>query len=396
MDERYLNRLRNNIRKFYLFKTFSNFGFMLPVIVLFWQDNGLSMTKIMLLQSLFALCVVGLEVPTGYLADVWGRKRTLMGAGVFFTLGYALYSVSSSFWQFAAAEVLFALAISLISGSDSAFLYDTLKELGEESRFQQVWGKSLFYNMLFISFSNVVGGLIGKVDFRIPLYVSVPVAASILFIAKTMQEPKRHKLIVKEGYGRELLRIVRFALVENTKLRWLIVYAGVIFAFNQAALWFYQPYFSLSGMDIAYFGVVFASFQVVAAFSSKYAYRIERLLGQKTSLAVLVFIVGVSFLLMGNFVFLFSFSFAFLQQFTRGFFRVVVTDYVNKLASSDVRATIISVQNMFASLLYAIVIPFAGWAADALSLVQALFFVGLAALLFGGSVLFVLHHKKVV
>lgn len=396
MDEKYELAMRRNVKKFFLFKTISNFGFMLPVIVLFWQQNGLSMTQIMLLQSIFAFSVVALEIPTGYLADLWGRKQVLIISGLLFSVGYTAYFFSSSFWQFALAEVGFALAISGISGCDSALLYDSLVEIKEEGRFKKIWGQALFFNMLFISFSNIVGGFVGKVDYRLTLLISIPVAFAVALVSLSFTEPIRHKLVVEKGYIQELFRVVILALWKNKKLKWLILYASIIYAFNQAALWFYQPYFSLTGLDVVYFGVVFASFQIVAAFSSKYAHKVEEKLGEKSSFVLLGVLVTGSFLLMSQFIFLFSFTFAFLQQFVRGFFKVVINDYVQKLTTSNVRATVISIQNMFASLLYALIIPFLGYAADVLSLAQSLLFTGIGAGVLASAALIVISKKKII
>ena len=57
-------------------------------------------------------------------------------------------------------------------------------------------------------------------------------------------------------------------------------YLAVINIFTQVAFWLYQPYFKFSGMDIAYFGVFFASFQLVSGISSKYAHKIEKIFGK--------------------------------------------------------------------------------------------------------------------
>ena len=61
------------------------------------------------------------------------------------------------------------------------------------------------------------------------------------------------------------------------------------------------------------FGIVFASFQIVAALTSKYAHILEERIGQRYSLIMLVVLLVMSYVLMSNFIFLFSFSFAFLQ-----------------------------------------------------------------------------------
>ena len=247
-----------------------------------------------------------------------------------------------------------------------------------------------------IAFANILGGFIGKINLRYTLYASVPFFALMIPLALSMQEPLRHKLVFEKGYLRKIFETIKFNFRENNKLKWIIIYSGVIYAFNQSALWFYQPYFKLTGLDIMYFGFVFASFQVMAAITSKYAHKIEKKMGQKYSLIMLVFLVAGSYLLMSNFIFLFSFSFSFLQQFVRGFRGVVISDYINKLVSSDLRATILSMENFVGRLLYAIVVPIFGWVADVYSLVQALSIIGITALFSGVATLLIFRKNRLL
>jgi len=231
---------------------------------------------------------------------------------------------------------------------------------------------------------------------RYALYASIPFFTLMIPVAFSLQEPKRHKLIFEKGYAKELFKIIKVALIQNKKLRCIIIYSGIIYAFNQSALWLYQPYFKLSGLDIAYFGIVFASFQVVAAFSSKYAHKLEEKLGQKYSLAMLIFLVTGSYFLMSNFVFLFSFSFCFIQQFVRGFKNTVVTDYINQLTESTMRATVLSAESFVGRLFYAAIIPIFGWIADVYTLEQALTVMGITTLISGIIILIILKKNKVL
>lgn len=386
--------LQSNIWKFYLFYIFGGLSFFFPIVVLFWQDNGLNLTQIMILQSLFSITVVLLEVPTGYFADIFGRKKTLMLGGIFLSMGIFAYSLGYNFYQFLIAEILWGFGCSFISGTDSALVYDTLRDLNQEEMYKKIWGNAIFYSLLAMAFSSIVGGFIGKINFRWTFYAMLPFMILLIPLAWSMKEPKRHELIFKKGYMLELFKIIKF-LFKNKKIRWLIIYSAVIVGFNNAVLWLYQPYFILTGLDIFYFGFIFASFQLFAALSSKYAHRIEKRLGQKYSLAMLAVLVGGSYLLMGNFIYIFSFSFAFLQQFVRGFSEPVISDYLNKLISSDIRATALSTQSLISHLSYAIIIPFIGWIADVYSLVQALTILGITTLVVGGVLLAILHKDRV-
>ncbi|HII29524.1 hypothetical protein COV22_02165 [Candidatus Woesearchaeota archaeon CG10_big_fil_rev_8_21_14_0_10_47_5] len=389
-------QLRANIWKFYLFQVFSCLAFFTPIIVLFWQDNGLSLTQIMILQSLYALSVVILEIPTGYFADIFGRRKSLIFAGSFLALGMFTYALGRNFYQFLVAELLWGVGESLISGADSALVYDTLKDLKQEKQYKRVWGNAVFYSLIAMGFASIAGGFIGKVNFRWTFYAMVPFLLLLVPLSISMKEPRRHRLIFKKGYLWELFRIIETTLVKNEKIRWLVIYSGVLLGFNSAVLWLYQPYFKLSGLDVMYFGFVFASFQLIAALSSKYAHRLEERLGQKHALIMLVLLSAASYFLMRNFVYLFSFSFAFLQQFVRGFSKPVINDYINKLTTSDVRATVLSINNLMAKLIYAAIIPFIGWVADVYSLLQALTVLGITTIVAGASILLILHRERVI
>jgi len=225
---------------------------------------------------------------------------------------------------------------------------------------------------------------------RYALFASVPVFVLALLVVITLQEPLRSKLVIKKNYLQKLILTIKNIFLKNNKLKWLIIYSGIIYTFNQSALWLYQPYFKYTGLDIAYFGLVFASFQIVAALSSKYAHKIEKLLGKKYSLGMLIFLIAGSYFLMSNFIFLFSFSFAFIQQFVRSFRMVIINDYINKLASSETRATILSLESFVGRLMYALFIPFLGWIADIYTIIQALKITGFIALFTGIIILFII------
>ncbi len=350
----------------------------------------------MILQSLFSLTVVLLEIPTGYFADVFGRKNSLIIASVFLTLGIFAYSLGYNFYQFLIAEMLWAFGVSFVSGTDSAFIYDTLKDMKQEKHYKRIWGNLIYYSLIATSVASIIGGYIGKINFRWTFYAMLPFLVLLVPLSLSLNEPKRHKLIFKEGYLIELFKILRFSFVENIKLRWLMLYSAIIVGFNSAVLWIYQPYFKLTGVDVFYFGFIFAAFNVVAAISSKYAHYIEEKIGQRYSLMLLILLISGSYFLMSNFIYLFSFSFAFLQQFVRGFSRPVITDYINKLTNSKIRATVLSAQNMVGRLFYAAIIPFVGYIADVYTLIQALLILGVTSFVFGMIFLLILYKDKII
>ena len=388
--------LQKNIKKIYIFQILSGIFFSIPIMVLFWQNNGLNLTQIMVLQSIFAIMTAVLEIPTGYFADTYGRKKTLILASVSLFLGISSYSLGHNFMQFIIAEFFFALGISFISGTKSALVFDTLKDLGQEKEYKKIWGNTLFAGMIALAISGILGGFIASINLRYTLYASIPFFALLLPVSLSLKEPSKHKNIIKENYGKELLKIIKLSLVENKKLKWLIIYSGIIYAFNQASLWLYQPYFKLTGLNIIYFGIVFASFQIFSAIISKYTYKIEKSLGQKYSLGILIFLLAGSYFLMSNFIFLFSFSFCFIQQFVRGFRITIISDYINQITESNIRATVLSVESFVGRILCATIIPMIGYVADIYTLPQALSVLGITTLFIGLIMLVLFKQRKII
>jgi len=368
--------------------------FFTPIIVLFYQDNGLSLTRIMILQSISSILFVILEVPSGYFADIFGRKKALMVTGVFSAIAMFTFAVSTNFYHFLLAVILWAIAGVFISGADSAFIYDTLKELKRENQYKKVWGNVVFYYSIGVSFASIVGGLLGRIDYRYPFYAMIPFMLLLIPLSLSLKEPERHKTIFTKNYLFDLFKIIKLSILKNKKLKWLLAYSAIVVGFINIAYFLYQPYFKLSGLDIAYFGVVFAGFSVVAAVSAKYSHLLEEKIGQKYSLVLLFVLIGVSYLLMSNFVYLFSFGFAFLIQFVKGFSSVVVSDYVHQLTESSIRATVLSAKSLVEKMFFAIVTPFIGWVVDIYSLTQALFLSGILVLFFGAISLILFQRQK--
>ena len=126
-------QLKHNILKMYLLKGVLWFMVSMPIIVLFFQSHGLSLTEIMLLQSAYSLSLALFEIPSGYIADSFGRKNSIVIGTILTFIGYLIFSFYYGFYNFIMAEILLGLGGSLISGADSALIYDTLLETKEKN-----------------------------------------------------------------------------------------------------------------------------------------------------------------------------------------------------------------------------------------------------------------------
>ena len=125
-DVQFRDRLKRNINRTLAFGFFQVFLVIMPVVVPFFESRGLTMQQqIFLLQALFAVVVLVMEIPSGYAADILGRRVTLLVGSVFIALGHSMLLFADGFAGLALFEVFLGIGSSLVSGTDLAILYDS-------------------------------------------------------------------------------------------------------------------------------------------------------------------------------------------------------------------------------------------------------------------------------
>ena len=354
-----------NIRLFKIYSIFDELLILGPIIVLYMLFKGLSFTQIMFLQSFSAIAVFVLEVPTGAIADRFGRKRSIMLSKVAWIISLGIYILGNHFMWFMLAEFLFSVGISLKSGADSALLYDSMKSAGMEDEFHSVYGKAqgnLFYSQ---AVGSVIAGFVYSINKYLPMIISIGFILVALIISYFFIEEKDNtntSLRKSTGYFTHILNSLHFAM-STRKIASLIVFTAVFFIFYRVGFWFFQPYLETTGIDVKYFGVVFFVFNMVAGLFSKYVGTFIRLTKGYTMLAMCA-LLSISFLLMALFQPVYGFLLILPQQMARGFYRPVVNKYANKHISSENRATVLSVISMATSLSSAIFMPLFGILSD--------------------------------
>jgi len=386
--------LKSNIWKLYLIRSFRWFMLVMPIIVLFFQDNGLSMCQVFLLQSVFSIAVVIFEIPSGYLADIIGRKISIIAGCFLAVAGFTAYSLSYGFWGFLFAELFLGLSGSFISGADSALIYDTLVEIDQTCDYKKIEGRLISVGNFSEGIAGLAGGLLALVSLRMPFYFETAITFIAIPVAFTLVEPARHKLDNSEGNLKSILRIVKYSLHDHTEIKWLIMYSAMIGVSILTMVWFVQPYLKLVGLPLALFGVVWAGLQFSVGIFSFYAHRIELFVGRKRTLILLVLITVICYFLLSVFQSLWSIIFIVILYFVRGISYPVVKDYINQTITSDIRATVLSVTSMIRRLMFSIFGPLAGWIADLYSLRAALMLCGIIFLFWGGISLLLLHKHK--
>ncbi len=346
--------------------------FISGVLVPFYLDWGkVSYTQIMILQSFYVIVVLLLEIPTGAIADYFGRKTSLVLAGIASSIGVLVYASIPNFYIFLVGEFFWALGFALISGCDEAILYDSLKEINLETESKTIIGRLRSFEMAGIMISAPIGSLIAsKMGLRYAMmFVFFPFFSAFL-VALTFREPhiksekdEKRKYIdtLKSGIryfkAHKILKILAFDSVSISALVFFII-------------WMYQPLLKKIGVPIIYFGLVHAIMSGIQIPVMNGFGKLEKLFGSKKRyLFFSAIFPGICLILLGinNSIFLAIVIICLTGGFglSRG---VLFQSYMNKYIESHNRATVISTISMFKSLVSAVMYPLVGlmveWSLD--------------------------------
>jgi MFS family permease len=312
----------------------------------------------MLLQSISAISVVIMEVPTGAFADRIGRKKSVIISKLMWILSLFFYVIGETYLYFILAEVLFSIGISMKSGADTALIYDSMKYHNKEDEYSSVLGKAtsnLFYSQ---AVGSLIAGFVYSIDEYLPMKLSIVFISIALIISLFFKEvPFKHSEH-NESYMKGIKNSFKQAL-KSKKIIGITVFALLFFMLYRAGFWYFQPYLTKSGLDIKFFGLVFFIFNIVAGFFSRKINLFIALTKGRTFITMLG-LLFISFILMALFTPIYGFIFILFQQMARGFYRPLINKYANKHIESYNRATMLSIISLVSNLSAALFLPIAG------------------------------------
>lgn len=366
-----------NIPRLYLIKISKWFNMVMPIFVLFYLDNGMGMHEIFILKAIYSVAIVVMEIPSGWMADVWGRKKTLILGSILGSAGFLMYSFSFGFFAFALAEIVLGIGHSFVSGADSALLYDSLKADKRTEKYTREEGRITSAGNFAEAIAGIISSLMlmAAMSLRTPFYFQFAVATIAIPAAFTLVEPKiqstEHVHSIKK-----LMQNIRDVFISNQNLRIAILLSAVTGTATLTFAWLVQPFFKAINLPDEMFGIFWTALNLTVGVSSIFAHRVEIFLGKKHSLLLIVLLLSAGYFLSGIAISYLGLAFLFLFYVIRGIATPVLKNYLNQHTESDVRATMLSVRNFIIRITFAVIGPLLGWITDHISLKYAFLLAG--------------------
>ena len=370
-----------NLSLFICFRMLFNARFYYPVYALIFLEHGLSWEDFGILNAIWAITIILLEVPSGALADTLGRKKLLVLAAVcmvveMVALLFAPMNGSEYvFLLFALNRIVSGLAEAAASGADEALAYDSLKEAGLEKDWSKALEKAQRFTSLAFFFAMMTGSAfydssfvnsclngIG-IDFSITAETAVKAPIFLTFISSlivlgatlAMKDPfEQEKMGAWETMRSSFKKTVEAgSWIWKTPLPFSILIAAmaldnVIRQFLTIA----SAYWNVIELPLATFGLVASGMSLMGVFIPRFA----RLLADRYSPQKNFFLLCPVL-----FIGLLGISYAFpywgilpavLLYATMQIMNYLVSRYLNEEASSERRATVLSFRGLSTNLSY--------------------------------------------
>jgi len=347
--------IKDTIRLYLILRALSTFGvsFISAVYVTFLITRGLDLFQVNLVNAVFFATMFLFEIPTGAIADVFGRKISFVLSNILFGLGMLLYAASTSFWGFAAAESLGAIGATFASGAFQAWMVDKLRHHGHTGTLSKVFAREQQVG----SACAIIGGLMGA--FLADRFLPLPwiIGGAVMLITALaagifMKEEYfvRQKFSFPAGIAsmKNTVRTsIRYGMRHKT-VRFILVIGTIQYLAVMAPNMQWQPLFlpHLTGKtELGYLWVAMALAMILGAQLAPWLLR--KTISEKQALIVSQVVIGLGVLgAVAARSFGIALSSFLIHELARGAFRPLKDQYLHDNIPSKERATLVSFESI--------------------------------------------------
>jgi len=370
---------------FIAFKVFFNSRFYYPVFTILFLDFGLTLAQFSILNAVWAATIVLAEVPSGALADIIGRKRLLVFATSIMIIEISIISFVPKtnplliFIIFLINRVLSGLAEAAASGADEAIAYDSLAAQGDIHQ----WGRVLEILARFQSFGFIIAMSVGaaiydpnmiekvcrlfgltitfsqETTMRFPLYLTLILAICAFITTLKMKDPDTSPCSsdIKKPRVRQALSLTLKAgsWILKTPFALCIILFGMMFdGIIRMVITLSSQYYRMIDLPESTFGIIGSCVAMFGLVIPKMAKKIAENHSPSYALWLTagLSLTGLTFMsFFWPYIGLIPALITFSSMYFTGFF---VSFYINQVASSDLRATVLSFKGLAYNISYGI------------------------------------------
>ena len=376
------------IARFSLYGFLKNQKYYEPFIILFFLDQGLSFAQIGLLIGFRELCIYLGEVPSGALADLYGRRRCMMLSFAAYITSFILFGLFHLYWCFFIAMFFFAIGEAFRTGTHKSMIFTWLRIQGRTDEKTKVYGYTRSWSQLGSAFSIIVATiivLVGNSHAALFLVAIVPYVIGLINFAfyPTELEGQPCEQVTLKTVLSHLWETLHDS-IKHKPLRHLILESMAFEGFFKAAKDYFQPLIKSAALLLPIFmfieesdriaimvGVIYFALHFSSAYASRQSHRVTEDMGgeEKGSrflwkVAFAMYLVLIPMLVFElYYVAILTFVGLFIIQ---NFWKPILISRFDAFASETRGATVLSIESLARTIATGITAPLLGLAVDSL------------------------------
>ncbi len=369
-------KMNRNIKSNYAYTFFNSMNLTQGLWMIYLVSKGQSLFAVGMLESIFHITSFLMEVPTGAISDIYGRKVSRLLSRIVFIFSIVLLAFADHFIFFAISFIFSALSYNLESGSGEALIYDSLKILKKEKNYMKIFGKIEISYQLSSTIALILGGYLVKFNYNYAFVGTIIIAFISLvygffnFTEAIIEERDNEK--IKLNFFISIKDQIKNSLTtfrDQRKIGYLIVISMLMSSVATSFFFYLQNYFKFNGYSELKIGFILSIASLIAAFAASKTHIVEKYIKER---GILMYIpIFMTFSLLGIAYTNYEIIFYIFLALGESILYIAVNDYINKLIESEYRATILSFMSMAFSLCMIIFFPIIGLIGDHYSLKTA-------------------------
>ena len=391
-----MNALSREIQRTYLVLMLGNTlagSFIWGINTLFLLDAGLSNLEAFAANAFFTAGMVLFEVPTGIVADTWGRRASYLLGTITLAVATLLYwwmwHAHAPFWAWAVVSMMLGLGFTFFSGAVEAWLVDALEFAGYDGDLEAVLGRGEIVSGIAMLGGSVAGGLVAQATtLGVPFLLRVGVLVVMFVVAFVLMKDLGFSPDRSESPLRAMRTVLRASIehgLKNRPVRWVMLAAPFASGAGFYAFYAVQPHLlQLHGDPDAYAiaglaAALVAGTQILGGWAAP---RIRRRFAKRTTALILFGAVGSASLVLLGLTAAFWAALVLIAIWGMAFAAEgpVRQAYINDMIPSKQRATVLSFDSLMGSSGGVVIQPALGRVADVHGYAPSFFVSGLIAL----------------
>lgn len=330
--------------------------------------RGYSLAQIGFAETVFHITSILFEIPSGVLADLFGRKAMLLVSSIMRLIGNIVMIFSCNLWMVCTALSFYAMSYNFASGSDDALAYDSLKVVGKEAYYEKYASNQLIIYRLCSGISTLSAGFALLIGHRAAYGTDILMSAAQIWVLMTLcevrvcNEDNIQERNVTGTFRKEFVNCFKESVSfmrREQKTIILMFCNSLVGAVDILLLFFLQAKLPVAGMPGWALGFALFLMEMGGILGAKLILKCKKLRYRKlffiTAFLVLLGVMvehsGISLLMAAG---------GFIAAFSDDALQVRTNTILQEMFPSEQRATLISMESFTFSLIMIVLSPLAG------------------------------------